>query len=99
MVDVRCARCVLLLERRPMSYITSPLGLLVVQGIIAVGVAWAIQKLSQVHALVNSRSKAQDEKIAVLEAKIDSMRTAKGVQDVTLATERALSVPPAESHG
>lgn len=72
---------------------------MVLQGIIAILVAWVIQKLSQVHALVNSRSKAQDDKIAILEAKIDSMRTAQGVQDVTMATERALGIPPAEPHG
>lgn len=79
-----------------MQYIVSPLGLIVIQGLIAVGVAWAIHKLQEVHALVNSRSKVQDDKIATLTLVVDDLRRQLSTQNTTLAVERALTSPQDE---
>jgi hypothetical protein len=70
------------------------------QGIIAVGVGWVVHKqnentdkLVQVHTLVNSRSAAQDTKIAGLENKVDDLVRQLSIQSTTLAVERASQAP------
>jgi hypothetical protein len=69
------------------------------QGTIAIIVAWGVKrigtnnaKLAEVHTLVNSRSAAQDNKIAALESKVDALLGQLGTARETLASERATAV-------